>query len=292
MNPHKNRLWLWVLLFIIPVYNLCAQDYGMGKQQIGRPSRFAIGIMGSPDFQGHLVLATNSDDGREASSLLRKSEKPGFGFTTGLQVMYDLKSRWFMRFGIYFSDKKVKHSAVVTGFTSTPGFVTLPGSKGASPFGFLELPLTFHYFLNTPFEKNKKGLCFHDFTQHNKGKPLFYIFAGPALAINIAKHTYETRRWTTFNDTLLIRTIPVYADPFSVYYAGGYAGIGVLKYFGKHFFASGELTMRYFPFNWYGKKLLRKEAENPDLYPQSVSTYPVKDQPWSIGLQLAINYHF
>lgn len=289
----KSIPWLLTIYFsLFTLSTLLAQDYGIGKQQIGRPSRFALGVMGSPDFQGHLMVPVNDREGKEAASLLRKREKPEFGYTTGIHFMYDLKSRWFMRLGIYYSDKKVNQAGSVTGFDITDAFVGLENGARKSPFGFLEFPLTFHYFLNTPFDKNKKGLCFNDFTQHNKGKPLFYVFAGPALAVNIAKHVYESRQWTRIEDTLFQNIIPTYADPFTVYYAGGYAGIGVLKYFGKHFFASAELTTRYFPFNWYARKLLKKEEENPFLSSQPVSTYPVKDQPYSVGLQLAINYHF
>jgi hypothetical protein len=288
----SKRSFVTVLIFLAVLQVAQAQDYGIGKQQIGRPSRFAIGIMGSPDFQGHLMVAANAEEGREAASLLRRTEKPGFGYTTGIHIQYDLKSRWFMRLGFYYSDKKVNQSGSVTGFNTIPAFIGLPTGSRKSPFGFLEIPLTFHYYLNTPYEKNRKGLCFNDFTQHNQGKPLFYVFAGPALAVNIASHVYDSRRWTKTNDTLFVNTLPVYADPFTVFYAGGYAGIGVLKYFGKHFFASAELTTRYFPFNWYGRKLLRNAEEDSFSVPQPVSTYPVKDQPYSIGLQLAINYHF
>ena len=269
-----------------------AQDYGIGKQKIGRPSRWAVGIMGSPDFQGHLMVPTNNDNGPEAASLLRQAEKPGFGFTTGIHVMYDLKSRWFMRLGIYYSDKAVNEDGFVTGIQNTPGFVKINSGGGKAPFAFIEIPLTFHYYLNTPFEKNKNGLCFNDFTQHNQGKPLFYVFAGPALSINLARHTYHTRQWSSYTDTLFINSLPVYADPMTVYYFGAYAGIGVLKYFGQHFFASAEITARYFPFQWYGKKLSGNESNDPGLVEQPVLTYPVKDQPYSIGLQLAINYHF
>ena len=271
---------------------LPAQDYGMGKQKIGRPSRWAAGIMGSPDFGGHFILPVNHDDAPEAAQLARYSERPAFGFTTGLHLTYDLKSRWFMRMGFYYSDKAVVEDGFVTGFNTVPGFVRIESGGGKKPFGFLEFPLTFHYFLNTPYEKNRKGLCFHDFTQHNKGKPLFYVFAGPVLAVNMAKHVYDTRQWSTFHDSILVNTLPVYADPFTVFYLGGYAGAGVLKYFGEHWYAHDELTLRYFPFNWYGRKLLTGDAESGEPVPQAVSTFPVKDQPYSVGLQLGFNYHF
>jgi len=267
-----------------------AQDYGMGKQKIGRPSRWAIGIMGSPDFQGHFIVPTNNDDGPGAASLVRGAEKPGFGFTTGFHIMYDLKSRWFMRMGIYYSDKAVNQDGQVTGFYDAGGFITYSTERGKSPFAFLELPLTFHYFLNTPFEKNKQGLCFNDYTQHNQGKPLFYVFAGPALSFNLAKHYYATRNWSNaMNPTV---PDPVYADPMSVYYFGGYAGLGVLKYFGQHWYASAEFTTRYFPFQWYGKEISGNNDVDPETGSRSVISYPVKDQPFSVGLQLAINYHF
>lgn len=274
------------------VFTLQAQDYGMGKQKIGRPSRWAVGVMVSPDFGGHFILPTNTDDAPEAAHLTRSAEHPTFGFTTGLQITYDLKSRWFARLGIYYSDKAISTDGFVTGFNTASGFLKINSGGGRKPFGFLEFPLTFHYFLNTPFEKNKKGLCFNDFTQHNKGKPLFYVFAGPALAVNATKHIYDTRRWTNFNDTLFENTIPVYADPFTVFYLGMYAGIGVLKYFGNHWYIHGELTLRYFPFNWYGRKLLQEDAVSGEPVPQAVPTFPVKDMPYSVGLQVGVNYHF
>jgi|GEM_PF-2650375 len=278
-------------VFICMVNVLQAQDYGMEKQKLGRPSRWAVGVMGSPDFQGHFIHPTNNDDGPDAAGLLRSSERPGIGFTTGLHILYDLKSRWFMRLGLYYADKPVNQDGSVTGFNDFPGFVKFNGASGKSPFAFMEFPLTFHYFLNTPFEKNKQGLCFNDYSQHNQGKPLFYVFAGPALSINLDRHVYSTRLWTNAADSSLVNTLPVYAEPMTVYYFGGYAGIGVMKYFGKHFFVSAELTARYFPFQWFGKNLGDEDID-PELDPQTVISYPVKDQPYSVGLQVALNYHF
>jgi hypothetical protein len=276
------------LVFCSP---LMAQDYGMKKQKIGRPSRWAVGVMGSPDFQGHLIIPTDNEYGPDAAGLLRDVEKPGLGFTTGLNIVYDLKSRWFMRMGIYFSDKAVIQDGFVSGFTQASGFAQVNSGKSKAPYGFLELPLTFHYFLNTPFEKNKDGLCFTDFTQHNQGKILFYVFAGPALSVNISEHVYDTRRWTPINGVLGDDSEPTYADPFSVYYFGAYFGAGAMKYFGQHICVFAEATLRYFPFQWYGSNL--QPGENPDPNVSlPVSSFPVKDQAWSAGLQLGVCYHF
>lgn len=295
---------MWKCVFLIMLFWLAvfagaqAQD-GLHKVNTGRPSRWSVGIMGSPDWEGRFFKAErkesydglgpsdNKDQNVLLSNLLKANEYAGFSYTAGLHFQYDLSKRWFARLGIYYSNKAIRARAFVSAFDSLPGHAIVPFVKTKSNFPFLEIPLTFHYMLNRPFDKSKKGTCYTDYSQYNRKKPLFYVFIGPAYATNLKYHDYASRRFTALNtDT----TNTVYVNKFTLHHAGIYAGVGLMKYFSQHLFLTADATFRYFPARWYSKKF--DNNIDPDTGLRTAVSYHVVDKPWSVGLQIALNYHF
>lgn len=259
------------------------------------PSRWSIGGMVSPDYEGQFFKALKDPDkdfSKALKSHMKYNEHAGFGYTAGVHVLYDINNRWFARFGIYYAEKTIRSNGntIATYPDSTVFFDK--SLEFQSMFSFIDMPLTFHYMLNKPYDKNKEGTCYTSYSQYNRKKPLFYLFFGPAYSLNTSEYDYYSRRWTTSTDTALIHAQQLYVDRFAVNYLGLNAGVGYLKYFNKNVFFTVEPVFRMFPVRWYSKKY--RESEEPANRPHSLKagTYTVRDMPWSIGLQLAINYHF
>jgi hypothetical protein len=293
-----KQLVVAMLLLHVIVVATFAQD-GMGKVNTGRPSRWSIGIMGSPDWEGRffkaerkesydgLGVSDNKDQNAALCKLMKANEYAGFSYTAGLHFQYDLSKRWFARLGVYYSNKAIRARAFVSAFDSLPGHAIVPFIKTKSNFPFIEIPLTFHYMLNRPFDKSKKGTCYTDYSQYNRKKPLFYVFIGPAYSTNLKLHDYTSRRFTALDtDT----TNTVYVNKFTLHHAGIYAGVGLMKYFNQHLCLTADATFRYFPARWYSKKFDNNIDPNTGL--RTAVSYHVVDKPWSVGLQIGLNYHF
>lgn len=274
-----------------------SQDYGQSHMRKNKLVRWSTGVMLSPDWEGRFFKGENdksfdgtgpgssSTQNKMLADLMRDNEHAGLSFTAGAHVLYDINRRWFARLGIYYSNKKIKSSDFITTYYTLSGFYKIPSAGSSSDFPFIELPLTFHYILNKPFDKGRDGTCYTSYTQFNRKKPLFYLFAGPAYALNLNKHFFPSRTFTIIADT-----VPVYIDKMKLNQFGFYAGIGIMRYFNDHIFLTAEPVFRFFPVRWYSKKFREQETDlNP--YPKAV-TYHVKDKPWSVGLQVSLNYHF
>ncbi|MBK8845712.1 MAG: hypothetical protein IPO27_03760 [Bacteroidetes bacterium] len=292
----RNKLWISCLSVVIGQAVFAQKK--MGDVNVGRPSRWSVGLMGSADWQGRFFkaerkesfdaygVADNEAQNKVLRNLLKANEFAGFSYSGGLHFQYDLSKRWFARLGVYYSNKPIRTRNLVSTAAILPGHIAIPATGTKTNYPFIEVPLTFHYMLNRPYDKNKKGTCYTDYSQYNRKKPLFYVFIGPAFATNLRQYDYRAR---VFADTNL-ETNTVYVNPLTIYHAGVHGGVGLLKYLNKRLFLTVDLAGRYLPARWYAKTF--KNNIDPVTKEATAVSYHVVEKPWSAGLQLGINYHF
>lgn len=288
---------LIIILCLIITQSIKAQKK-MGDVNVGRPSRWSVGMIASGDWQGRFFKAERKESfdafgvsDKESQNkllriLLKANEYAGFSYSGGLHVQYDISKRWFARLGIYYSNKTIRTRGVVSTAGIVPGHIAVPAIGSKTNYPFIEIPLTFHYMLNKPYDKNKKGTCYTDYSQYNRKKPLFYLFIGPAIATNLRQYAYKGR---VYADTNLV-TNTIYVAPRTIYHAGAHGGIGLLKYLNKRLFLTIDLAGRYLPARWYATSF--KNNIDPNTNEATAVSYHVIEKPWSVGLQLGINYHF
>ncbi|HET6244311.1 MAG: hypothetical protein H0V01_10340 [Bacteroidetes bacterium] len=258
--------------------------------------RLSVGLSISPDLSYRFskpIQIKNSNYNTDAADAhnewlanhLNEIESPKLATTTCLNIRYKISRKLLLTSGIWYSDK---------GITSR-GFAVYQGGnhfsvkrsdykQEKSKNLFLEIPLSFNYIV-------KEG----DLSK-------FTVDLGMGLGLNANKYKSMSRRARTdyrSSAYTFENTLPTTTEPFQMLLIGFYSGISVERKIYNNFSFLLNPTFRFYPFTFFNDKHLRNfdydgYKNNYSYYNRNtpVTVFPVKDKPFSIGLNMGINYKF
>lgn len=108
-----------------------------------KTKKWALGLTYSPDYCFRTPYAKESEKGSS-----NMTEKGKMGFTTGLNVRYQLMDRIGIEFGALYSTKGQKtHTTSFSWLTPTEGYVTDPEKTTTYTYKYLEIPLKVNVYV-------------------------------------------------------------------------------------------------------------------------------------------------
>ncbi len=130
---------LLISMFLFPLMLLC-------QEADNKLSQFSLGISFSPEYS-YRVLKAKEDKYESFVALSDSMEVPKFGFTTGIQIRYDILKRLNIESGIQFTDKgdKMINSNFVAADTNDPLLLNLNSITTVKKVYFIEVPLKVSY---------------------------------------------------------------------------------------------------------------------------------------------------
>jgi opacity protein-like surface antigen len=139
---------VYFIILTTLIGHLGAQNKSNGSNG-GSFNRFQIGMLVSPDY---CFRTLKNNDGSESSDIVIKlnneREVPKFGFTTGLNVCYNLNSNIGIESGIQYSNKGYQ-TKIVYGMMGGPGQFEPIESKFKYNFHCIDIPLKLNFAAGT-----------------------------------------------------------------------------------------------------------------------------------------------
>jgi hypothetical protein len=130
---------LLILMFLFPVMLI-------GQETDNKLSKFSLGISFSPEYS-YRILNAKEEKYENLVEIINSMEVPKFGFTTGIQIRYDVLKRLNIESGIQFSDKgsKMTTSNFVAADTNDPVLQDLNSFTTVKKVYYIEVPLKASY---------------------------------------------------------------------------------------------------------------------------------------------------
>lgn len=126
-------------MYLFPVMLLC-------QETDNKLSSFSLGISFSPEYS-YRILKAKEDKYESLVALADSMEVPKFGFTTGIQIRYDILKRLSVESGIQFTDKgsKMTVSNFLAADTNDPVLQNLKSVTTIAKIYYIEVPLKLSY---------------------------------------------------------------------------------------------------------------------------------------------------
>lgn len=245
-----------------------------------KPSRFSIGgqiipLISKMNYGSlHKESVANAADQAFADSvekLNRSSGTPLVGFSTGIDVLYDLSEKFTLGAGIYFTRTGEKNAILKAG--STPAFVADTATIGTSSNPPVTLAMTGNAASITHFnwlDLNLQGEWYFFKNENNK-----ISLAGGGGISHFMSYTYSE----TGNENISIRNNSFFSNDqqppvFHVYQLTAFTGIHYRYSVSKHFsvLAGGQ-------FHYYITSI-------------TLNDIPVTAHPYWLGINAGVNYRF
>jgi hypothetical protein len=238
---------LLVILCLAPLALFC-QLSGFSKAK-----KFAIGLVYSPDFCYRIATADASY--RSTRDFYNTVEIPKFGYTTGLNFLWQLNKKFSLEAGALYSDKgyQTKQEPLSNGLYGG-NFVNQPDNAVSGSFvyhiQFLDIPLKVNYYLLRTGVK---------------------LFLSGGLSTNIFLGEKDTYTVTYGDGHTTTRELTPYSTPSAI-------NLSVVAGIGISFHISRQLLVRIEP------------VYRQSLTPLSYS--PIKYYLYSAGLNTGLYYRF
>jgi hypothetical protein len=210
-----------------------------------KAKKFAIGIVFSPDYCYRITTDPS----------VNSNEVPLFGYTTGLNFLWQLNKRFSLEAGVLYSVNgyQTKDLAIVYGFSrSNPPYQ--PGDPVSNRFiykyTFLDIPLKVDYYLR------KTGVK---------------LFVSAGLSTNIFMSENDTYK-STYNDGHTV------SGSSTGFYSYSTVNFAILAGIGTSFHISRQLLVRIEP--------VYRQFLTPSAYS------PIRDYLYSIGVNTGLYFRF
>lgn len=242
-----NRLFNCLLFVLFPVSAICNTGDSI------HPDRMQLGVIYSPDYCYRTLKTTGES---KWMAIMRDTmEIPKFGYTTGLNFIYKISTRWSAETEVLFSDKGFqtkKYAPEGRVISSTPSAKQPLKIAYLNHYYYLDVPIKLNYYIYL-------------------GKINFFLSAG--VSVNTFLNQTVTTL-TTYTDGSTDMNIKKTTRPSS---------------FEKINFAlTGGLGMNY---NLTEKYTLKIEP----VYKHSITSIinaPVKSYLYTAGMNVGISCHF
>ncbi|HET6244310.1 MAG: hypothetical protein H0V01_10335 [Bacteroidetes bacterium] len=279
-----------ILIFGILVFN----------NAIISQNKFSVGLSISPDLSYRFLTPIHikssyhdidmiNEHNEWLVNNLNEIESPKFATTTCLNVKYKISKKLLFATGIWYSDKGISSR----GFASFQGsyrfsvsrFPISDHTQQKSKNLFLEIPLSFNYIVK------------------ESDLNMFTVDLGMGFGLNANKYNSISRRaktdYITYPVSTIENTVPTTIDPFQMLLIGFYSGFSMERKIYKNFSFILNPIFRFYPFTFFSEENTRNfdyafRITNIGYYNSNipVTVFPVKDKPFSIGLNVGINYKF
>jgi hypothetical protein len=261
--------------------------------------RLSVGFSISPDlsyrFSKPIQIKSSNSNTDEAdahnewlANHLDEIESPKLATTTCINIRYKMGKKLLLTSGIWYSDKGISSRgfAIYQGSNnfSVNRFPTSDYKQKKSKNLFVEIPLSFNYIVK------------------ESDLSMFTVDLGMGLGLNANKYKSMSRRARTdYRSSAYTNenTVPTTTESFKMLLIGFYSGISLERKIYNNFSFILNPTFRFYPFTFFNEKHLRNfdydgYKSNYSYHNRNtpVTVFPVKDKPFSIGLNIGINYKF
>ncbi len=203
------KKYLLLVLYLISI-TVFAQD-----------KKLLLGFSFSPEYSNEQISYISIPNGIKGT----------FGYSTGLKLLYKIKSRWALETGLVFSNKARKLS--LEGYNvwdlNDPYYANLNSTKIKYTSYYLEIPMKVNYYITT-------------------GKLKIFIstgISGDLLLLRKSKYTY------TYNDGTTEKLIYKSSEKFNAIVLGVQAGLGLEYNVSNRFIMRIEPTYKGQVLNFY-----------------------------------------